>query len=306
MKHIPIIVDTDPGVDDALSLITILKSTKRFDIKLMASVAGNVKISHTTNNLLYLVENFNPDVKVAQGSEGPLLKEFVDASVVHGVGGFGNFSVNNVTKKVDYTNVVNAYVEVLNSCKKPVIIMALGPLTNLAKLLTEHPEVKNKIKKIYTMSGSYCGDGNITKYAEFNAYCDPEAFGIVLNSGVKLCFLPMELGHETKVKKEDFYNVKVTRPAINMIKQMILGTNETALTNEYFAIYDLHVPAAVVCANYYKFKKCDVTINLDKNSEKYGQVIMTPNKQGKCVVAYVKKAKKLAKKIFYELYKGLD
>lgn len=306
MKHIPVIIDTDPGVDDALSLITILKSTERFDIKLIVSVAGNVKISHTTNNLLYLVENFNPEVKVARGSEGPLLKDFVDASEVHGVGGFGNFKVSNVTKKVDYKNAVEAYVDVLSSSKKPITIMALGPLTNIAKLLIEHPEVTNKIKRIYTMSGSYNGEGNITPYAEFNAYCDPEAFGTVINSNVDLCFLPMELGHETKVRKEDFYNVKITRPAINMIKQMILGTNETALTNEYFAIYDLHVPAVIVCSSYYTFKKCDVTINLDKNSEKYGQVIMTPNKKGKYTVAYVKKPKKLADKIFYELYKGLD
>ena len=70
MKHIPIIIDTDPGVDDALSLITILKSPKRFDIKLIASVAGNVNIDHTTKNVLYLVENFNSNVKVARGAEG--------------------------------------------------------------------------------------------------------------------------------------------------------------------------------------------------------------------------------------------
>ena len=63
MKHIPIIIDTDPGVDDALSLITILKSPKHFDIKLIASVAGNVNIDHTTKNVLYLVENFNSNVK---------------------------------------------------------------------------------------------------------------------------------------------------------------------------------------------------------------------------------------------------
>lgn len=306
MKHIPIIVDTDPGVDDALSLITILKSPKRFDIKLVASVAGNVNIEHTTNNVLYLVENFNSNVKVAKGASGPLVKEYVDASDVHGQGGFGNFTVANVFKKVDYENATDAYVEVLTQSKKPVIIMALGPLTNIAKLIKEHSEVLPKIKRIYSMSGSYCGDGNVTKYAEYNTYCDPEAFNIVLNSGIDICFLPMELGHETKITKDAFASVNVTRPAINMIKHMILGTNETAISNEYFAVYDLHVPAAIVCPSYYKFKKCDVTINLDKNSEKYGQVIMTPNKDGKHTVAYVKKAKKLADKIFYELYKGLD
>lgn len=305
MKHIPIIIDTDPGVDDALSLISILKSRKRFDIKLIASVAGNVKISHTTNNVLYLVENFNPNIPVAQGSEGPLLKKFEDASVVHGVGGFGNFSVSNVEKQVDYYDVVEAYVKVLNESEKSVTILALGPLTNIAKLITEHSEVLPKIKKIYTMSGSYYGDGNVTKYAEFNAYCDPEAFGIVLNSGIDICYLPMELGHETKVRKEDFYAVKVTSPSINMIRKMIKGTNETALTNEYFAIYDLHVPAVVAAPKYYYFKKCDVTICLDNKSEKYGQVIMTPNKFGKYTVAYVKNPDKLAKRIFDEIYKGL-
>ena len=306
MKHIPIIIDTDPGVDDALSLITILKSPKRFDIKLIASVAGNVNIDHTTKNVLYLVENFNSNVKVARGAEGPLVKEYVDASDVHGSGGFGNFTVANLFKQLDYTDATEAYVEVLTNSKKPVYILAFEPLTNIAKLITEHKEVMPKIKRIYTMSGSYNGDGNVTKYSEYNTYCDPEAFSIVLNSGLDICFLSMELGHETKIPKKAFIDMNVTRPAINMIKQMILGTHETAISDEYFAVYDLHVPAVIVCSSYYTFKKCDVTINLDKNSEKYGQVIMTPNKKGKYTVAYVKKPKKLADKIFYELYKGLD
>jgi len=145
-----------------LSVLTILKSPKRFDIKLIASVAGTVNIDHTTKNVLYLVENFNANVKVARGAEGPLVKEYVDASDVHGSGGFGNFTVANLFKQLDYTDATKAYVEVLTNSKKPVYILAFGPLTNIAKLIKDNSEVLPKIKKIYTMSGSYNGDGTLT------------------------------------------------------------------------------------------------------------------------------------------------
>ena len=308
-KKYPVIIDTDPGVDDALSLITMLRARKRFDIKLMCSVSGNVKIGITTNNMLHLLENFNPHIPAAEGEEGPRIKgKQVDASNVHGVGGLGAYQIPKVYEKtVDFNSALEGYVKVLSEAKKPIYLLTLGPLTNVATLVKTHPELLCKIKRVYSMIGSYNGAGNAHKgsYSEFNTYCDTKALDTVINSGLHVVFLPMELGHDTKIAKSEFAKVEVTNPAINMIKQMVLGVNETVVDNDYFAVYDLHVPAAISCPNLYKFKRCTATVNTNENDERFGQVFLTPNKHGNHSVVYIKNTKKLANKIFKELYQGI-
>ncbi|WP_423364417.1 nucleoside hydrolase [Mycoplasma sp. P36-A1] len=180
----PIIIDTDPGIDDALALACALFSNK-YDILLVTTMAGNVNLENTTRNTLDLISYFGYDVDVAKGSEYPLLGDLSDASYVHGKSGIGSIVLPKSLKSVIELSAVNAMRKAILASEKPVTIISLAALTNIALLLKMYPEVKNNIEEIVMMGGGI-GLGNVSSCAEFNFYVDPLAADLVFNTNVSL------------------------------------------------------------------------------------------------------------------------
>lgn len=174
---IPIIIDTDPGIDDATA-ISIALSHPQFDVKMISTVNGNVGIEKTTANALKLKRFFNSSVPVHRGASQPLINDIFEATSIHGESGMDGYEFPQINQD-DLTSIhaVEAMRNLLVNTQEPLTLIAIGPLTNIAILLTSYPEVQPFIKEIVLMGGS-TGRGNVTPLAEFNIYCDPEAFNV--------------------------------------------------------------------------------------------------------------------------------
>lgn len=187
----PIIIDTDPGIDDAVAL-AIAMNHEQLDIKLLTTVAGNVDVEKTTMNTLKLVEFFGKDIPVAKGCNKPLLIQLEDSSEIHGESGMDGFEFPEPTRMVEEVHAVEAMRQVILSSSEPVTIVPIAALTNIALLFSLYPEVKQHIKEIVMMGGSL-SRGNTNSVAEFNTYVDPHAAQIVFQGGVPLTMVGLDV-----------------------------------------------------------------------------------------------------------------
>ncbi|MGL4382888.1 MAG: nucleoside hydrolase, partial [Bacilli bacterium] len=159
---IPIIIDTDPGVDDTVAIICAL-ANEQIDVKLISTVSGNVNIGHTTQNALNLVNFLEKDIKVVQGSNQPLIAKPVYAKHVHGSNGINDYQYKNQVSLKDISkNFLLEMYQTIKSNENEIILVTLGPLTNIAMLFMEYPQVITMIKEIYIMGGGI-KNGNVTK-----------------------------------------------------------------------------------------------------------------------------------------------
>ncbi len=299
MKKIPVIIDTDPGLGDINALVMALRSDK-LNVKLVCSTAGNVSIEKTTDNVLYFVKNYSSKTLIAKGTGKPLKRKVVECEDVFGESGIGSFVVPHGKYKPDYLNATVAMHKVLQESTEPITVVTIGPVTNLAKLLQAHPEDVEKIKVVYAMIASTNGEGNVTPYAEYNCYWDPEALDVITKSGVNIVFFPKQIGEKTMILQSKFLNHEVKHPYHRTIIEMLDGFTEKAVDSRYMAMYDECAVYALINPKLYDFINCDFEINL---KDKPGQTFMPKNKDGKFKYAVAKNNKQLAKAMFDEIYK---
>jgi purine nucleosidase len=199
-------LDTDPGIDDAIAILTLL-GDKDVTMCGMSAVGGNVELHHTLNNLLCLAEAAGrPDVPVYAGAAGPLFGALNNAAEVHGSAGLGGICLAGPTKKPEPEDAVEGIYKAAKAHPGELSLMAIGPLTNVAKALLAHPDLKELLGEIFIMGGSIVG-GNATLQSEFNIYVDPEAARIVFESGVKLTMAPLEIANSMLIKLEELLSL---------------------------------------------------------------------------------------------------
>lgn len=200
MKKIPIIIDTDPGIDDAAA-IGLAFYSEELDVKLITTVTGNVDINKTTNNALKLLTFFNKDVPVARGMETPLLRP-VYGSEVHGESGMDGYEFSETKHSIMKEHAVEAIRELLETSDEKITIVPIGPLTNIATLLLMYPHVKSKIERIVLMGGSLSG-GNMNGPGEFNVWADPHAAKIVFESDVDVVMIGLDVTLKALIREEE-------------------------------------------------------------------------------------------------------
>lgn len=186
-----IIVDTDPGHDDIMAILTALAHSSELELLSFCTVAGNQTLEKVTNNILKVEDYLGIDIPVYKGCDHPLVKENKPQPAAHGESGMDGPILPEPVLKPQKETAVGYYKEILKKEDK-VTIVALAPLTNLGTLLKEAPELSDHIEQIVLMGGALHG-GNINKYAEFNIWHDPEAAKIVFDSGVKTVMAPLEV-----------------------------------------------------------------------------------------------------------------
>lgn len=207
MNKRPIIIDTDPGIDDALAIAIALFSDE-LDVKLITTVAGNVGLDKVTYNALRLLKYFErEDIPVAMGADSPLIRPYEDASNVHGKSGMEGFDFEEPTISAIKENAVDAMRKVIMESAEPVTLVPIAPLTNIALLLKTYPEVKKNIREIVMMGGS-ASRGNKGVMSEFNVALDPEAAHMVFHSGVKLTTVGLDVGLKALVLPQDSERIK--------------------------------------------------------------------------------------------------
>jgi len=192
-----IIIDTDPGQDDAVAILLALASPDELDVLGIVAVAGNVPLAHTERNARRIVELAGrPDIPVHAGCVRPLVRKLVTAEHVHGETGLDGFPIPDPKTPLAAKHGVDFIIDTLRAAKPgEITLCTLGPLTDVAMALVKAPDIAAHIREIVMMGGAYFEVGNITPTAEFNIYVDPEAADVVMRSGIPLVMAPLDLTH---------------------------------------------------------------------------------------------------------------
>jgi purine nucleosidase len=217
MQRRKIIIDTDPGQDDAAAIMLAFGSPDELEVLGLCAVAGNVPLSFTSRNLRIVCELCGrPDAEVYEGALKPLNRPQVTAEHVHGRTGLDGAELPEPTMQPQATHAVDFIIDTLR--REPegtVTLCTLGPLTNIATALAKAPDIAGRVKELVMMGGGFFEGGNITPAAEFNIYVDPDAAKTVFASGMPIVMMPLDVTHQLLTTKARVSKIAAlgTRPA---------------------------------------------------------------------------------------------
>lgn len=198
---IPVILDCDPGHDDALAIMLAVADPE-IDLRAITTVAGNVTLENTTANALRVLDMVGrPDIPVAAGADRPRARALSTAASMHGEGGLAGPLPIDPSRAPSPLTAVDLIAQVLTEASEPVTLVVTGPQTNAAAVIEELPHLRDHIARIVFMGGAV-DLGNWTPAAEFNIWVDPEAADIVLRSGLDLTMIGLEVTHQAWLTDE--------------------------------------------------------------------------------------------------------
>lgn len=260
---IKVIIDTDPGVDDSACLIYAFFN-ERLDIKLLTSVVGNVPLKTATRNLLHLMDKFNIDTPVAKGAKKAMKRNSPGAEFIHQKEGLGGYvPPKEVHHKKIHRNAVEAIYKTIMAGDGDIVPVLLGPQTNFGKLFLKHPDVIEKIPKIVFMGGSPFGHPDYPNHISFNISCDPEAFDIVLKSGIPLVMVPSAVGRKKAHLDEAYVNgLRSKGDTGELLYYMYSMYWEPNFPDKRVATNDTCALFALTHPELFTSERCSVTVNL--------------------------------------------
>lgn len=239
----PIIIDCDPGHDDAIAILLALAHPEQLEIRGITTVGGNQILDKITDNALKVLSFVNADIPVAKGAAAPLLGKLVTGEQAHGESGMDGPALPASRFKPVEQGAVEFMLEIIRSSEEKITLVPTAPLTNIALLITAYPEVKEKIEKISLMGGGLAY-GNVTATAEFNIYVDPEAARIVFESGIPIVMSGLDVTDKAAIFEEEILALKSRGPVSVMVGELL----------DFYSIYGkkmgyvgsaLHDPCAV-------------------------------------------------------------
>lgn len=306
-KKINCIIDCDPGVDDVVAIALSLYDSV-MDIKLVTTVNGNLDISTVTRNVLHILELFKrTDIPVAKGAEKPMGKSMPNASFIHQKNGMGGHVPPETveTKPIDKT-AVEAMYDVIKQHPKDIVIISLGPHTNVGQLIKDHPDVVDMVNHIYCEGCSAYGmkmENKWANYISFNASFDAIAMKIVVESGIPITIVPSRMGRDlANFNEKEVFEIReindVGRFFFEMYNQYWEHNYEDRriATNDTCAVLNCREPRL------FKTKKCVINVNTD---DMYGRTDFTFTKKGHINYVY-KVNKKKMHQCFFRAIKKLD
>lgn len=260
-----IIIDTDPGQDDAVAILLALGSAE-LDIVGISAVAGNVPLNLTEKNARKICELAGrPDIKVYAGAIRPLARELVTAEEVHGKTGLNGPQLPDPTMKLQDQYAVDFIVETLmNEPSGTITLCALGPLTNVALALIREPRIAPRIKEIVLMGGGFFEGGNVTPTAEFNIYVDPHAADVVFKAGIPIVMMPLDVTHKaltTATRTQAFRRLgtRVGTATAEML-EFFERFDEEKYGTDGGPLHDPCVIAYLLKPELFKGRNCNVTV----------------------------------------------
>ena len=267
MKRKKIIIDTDPGQDDAVAILLALAS-KELEVLGITCVAGNVPLKLTAENARKVLElTKHTDVPVFAGAEHPISRKLVTAEHVHGKTGLDGPILDPPKIKLQEMGAVEFIINtVLSHSKKEVTICTLGPLTNLALAFRLKPKIKNLIKEVVIMGGGFFEGGNITPAAEFNIYVDPEAAAEVLGSGIPVVMLPLDVTHKALTSRSRIEAIRNIGNKVGAVTAEMLDFFERFDVEKYGSqggpLHDPNVIAYLLKPKFYQGRKVNVEVEI--------------------------------------------
>ncbi|MEU0947841.1 nucleoside hydrolase [Streptomyces canus] len=220
-QPIPVIIDCDTGVDDALALLFAVRHPG-IDLRAVTCVAGNTDVDGVVRNTLTVLEQAGAgDIPVARGAARPLLEPVRTAQHVHGLDGMGDLGLPAPTRVALEMDAVTLLRREILASPRPVTLIPTAPLTNIALLLRTHPEVVRNIERIVFMGGAVA-TGNATPVAEFNVWHDPEAAAVLLTAGVPITMYGLDVFQQVLVPAADVQRLRASaEPSLRMAGELL-------------------------------------------------------------------------------------
>ncbi|PSJ31962.1 hypothetical protein UF10_05010 [Peptostreptococcus russellii] len=261
MSKIPVIIDTDPGIDDFLAIM-LAKSSAKLDIRAITAVCGNQTLEKTSKNALDIANLLDINVAVAKGAQTPLDRELYTAGDVHGENGIGNIYLEASSKEFDNRYAWDLIYDEVKKENGNLEIIAIGPLTNIAIAVLKYPELVNMVKRLTIMGGS-ASSGNRTEHAEFNIWADPLAADIVFKSGFNMVMVGLDVTRKTLLSEENIEEIKAVKSEhIDIIGSLLdeMFKRYKKLGNPGVVIHDALAVAYVIDESCLELKNCQVSI----------------------------------------------
>jgi len=260
-----IIIDTDPGHDDALALMLAVKSGM-FDILAITTVAGNSTIENCTRNARYIMKLVDSeDIPIYSGSEKPLKRDLILANV-HGKSGLEGIDPANESNLT--RNAVDKIISLIEKNPEEITLVTLGPLSNVALAIQKNPESMKKLKEVIIMGGAIRVPGNKNRVAEFNFFVDPDAADIVFKFPVKKTIVPLDVCNKVQMQLSDFErisNEKLKTPVLAMMKPFIENIYKYDMKIKAALVYDALTVYYLINPKICKIKKYNIQIETESN-----------------------------------------
>ncbi|HWA43687.1 MAG TPA: nucleoside hydrolase [Hypericibacter adhaerens] len=227
----PLIIDTDPGKDDAVAILLALSAPEIFDIRMMSAAAGNVGLHHTSANIRRLCDVAGrPDIAVHAGCPRPILRALQTVPDIHGEDGLAGADLPPPVMPMAERHAVPALIDAISASDRPVSVACIAPVTNMALACVMAPEIAENTAEIVIMGGTF-GRGNITPYASFNIYNDPHAASILFGGEAPVTMMGLDVTRRTMPTPEWCARLAATgRPAARVVAG--LWRDPTAFMND--------------------------------------------------------------------------
>ena len=291
MNKIKIILDTDPGNDDILAIIMALKS-QLIDIRGMTIVGGNASLENTTSNALSLLTYMNRvEIPVYVGHPSALnetltspeeFSEFKSHRIeIHGETGL-HVPLPSPANEPEEMHAVDFIISEAEANKGELVLVPIGPLTNIAMAIKKEPNLKDWVKRIHLMGGAVNVPGNVTEHAEFNIYCDPVAANEVMSSGIEIKLCGLDITRNTSVKREETDWLNGNSPGEKVIRQLLDTVFKKIPDRNYFSLHDPITVLSILHPELIQWEMFNVSVIC--NGPESGKTLGTVNAEGSVAV----------------------
>ncbi|HAH00145.1 MAG TPA: nucleoside hydrolase [Ktedonobacter sp.] len=245
-----IILDTDPGIDDALALFLALASPEDVHLEAITTVGGNVNAHLTTSNALALLELADcTTIPVARGSNRPIVRQAVYAEYVHGDNGLGGLQLPEPKIQTVDKHAVDVIIEQIMAAPGEITLVPIGPLTNIALALRREPRIAQSVREVVIMGGALRVPGNTTPTAEFNIYVDPHAAHIVLHAGWPIRLVSLDATMQAELCREQVAVLARSKsPVTAAIEQMLTYYFDVFSPQYGISAFHMHDPLCLAAA----------------------------------------------------------
>ncbi|TMD59796.1 MAG: nucleoside hydrolase [Chloroflexi bacterium] len=244
-----IILDTDPGIDDALALFLALSSPE-VRLEAITTVGGNVNVNLTTHNALALLELAGrTDIPVARGSNRPIVRQPIFAEHVHGDNGLGGLQLPEPPIKAIASHAVDVIIEKIMASPGEITLVPIGPLTNIALALRRETRIAQSVREVVIMGGALRVPGNTTPSAEFNIYVDPHAAHMVLHAGWPIRLVSLDTTMQAELRRDQVEILASSdNPVTSAIRQMLTYYFDVFGPQNGISAFHMHDPLCLVAA----------------------------------------------------------
>lgn len=267
-----IILDTDPGIDDAVAMVVLARECAR-NILLLYTTYGNTSLENASDNALAILSLLNEDIPVIKGAARPLNPDYQNADYIHGSNGLGGIALPEAKGSAIQTDAMFTVYQAIIACET-VDYITLGPLTNLAELIKHYPDVTDHIDRVVSMGGGI-GMGNVTKFAEFNIHCDAESANYVIDHVKSFALVPLNVTSKVAFSPHIIDAVGKIGTPLAKFMQEILTVNYNNCVSYGEAGSTMHDSVAVLYYLYpelFNTKNCSITVD---EGAHYGETIIS-------------------------------